>query len=72
MERVVAHADLNNCYASIEMFHNPDLRNRPLAVGGDVEERHGIILARSYEARAFGIKVGMALWRRGNYARGLQ
>jgi DNA polymerase-4 len=54
---------MNNCYASIEMFHNPKLRGVPLAVGGDAEERHGIILARSYETRPYGIKVGMALWQ---------
>ena len=60
--RTILHADLNNCYASIEMLHHPKLRGRPLAVGGSAEERHGIILARNYEARPFGIKVGQALW----------
>ena len=33
-----------------------------MAVGGSVEQRHGIILARNYEARSFGVKVGQALW----------
>jgi len=60
--RTVLHADLNNCYASIEMLHHPKLRGNPVAVGGSVEQRHGIILARNYEARPFGIKVGQALW----------
>ena len=58
----ILHTDMNNCYASIEMLHHPKLRGRPMAVGGSAEERHGIILARNYEARPFGIKVGQALW----------
>jgi DNA polymerase-4 len=45
------------------MLHHPNLRGHPVAVGGSVEERHGIILARNYEARPYGIKVGQALWQ---------
>ena len=60
--RTILHADMNNCYASIEMLHHPKLRGHPIAVGGSAEERHGIILARNYEARPYGIKVGQALW----------
>jgi len=60
--RTILHADMNNCYASIEMLHHPKLRGHPVAVGGSVESRHGIILARNYEARPYGIKVGQALW----------
>ena len=44
------------------MLHHPKLRGNPVAVGGSVEDRHGIILARNYEARPYGIKVGQALW----------
>ena len=54
--------DINNCYASIEMLHHPKLRGHPVAVGGSVESRHGIILAKNYEAKAFGIQVGNAIW----------
>jgi DNA polymerase-4 len=61
-EKIVLHCDLNNCYASIEMLHDPSLRGHPVAVGGDAEKRHGIILAKNYEAKAFGVQVGMALW----------
>lgn len=61
-ERTILHADMNNFYASVEMLHHPKLRGLPVAVGGSVEQRHGIILARNYEARPFGIKVGQALW----------
>ncbi|MCL1835217.1 MAG: DNA polymerase IV [Oscillospiraceae bacterium] len=60
--RTILHADLNNCYASIEMLHHPRLRGHPVAVGGSAEMRHGIILARNYEARPYGIKVGQTLW----------
>jgi len=61
-ERVIFHADLNNCYASIEMLHHPRLRGHPVAVGGSVEARHGIILAKNYEAKAYGIQVGNTIW----------
>ena len=61
--RTIIHADGNNFYASIEMLHNPKLRGHPVAVGGSVEARHGIILARNYEARAYDVKVGQALWQ---------
>jgi len=60
--RAIIHCDMNNCYASIEMLHHPKLRGHPVAVGGSVEMRHGIILARNYEARPYGVKVGQALW----------
>ena len=61
-DRVIFHADLNNCYASIEMLHHPKLRGHPVAVGGDAEARHGIILAKNYEAKAFNIQVGNTIW----------
>ena len=35
MNRVILHSDMNNCYASIELLHRPELRGKPLAVGGD-------------------------------------
>lgn len=56
------HSDLNACYASIEELHRPELRGRPLAVGGDVEQRHGIILAKNQLAKAQGVKTGQAIW----------
>lgn len=52
-ERVILHADMNNFYASVECMLNPKLRGHPVAVGGDVEARHGIILAKNYEAKAY-------------------
>lgn len=62
MERVIAHSDLNNFYASVECLYRPELRNKPLVVGGDQEARHGIVLAKNQIAKAFGIKTGDVLW----------
>ena len=63
MERTILHCDMNNFYASVECMLNPSLRGHPVAVGGDVENRHGIILAKNYEAKKFGIETGEALWQ---------
>ena len=63
MDRVILHSDMNNCYASIELLHHPELRGKPLAVGGDPEKRHGIVLAKDQLAKKAGVKTGMALWQ---------
>jgi DNA polymerase-4 len=63
MERVILHSDMNSCYASIEAKLNPKLRGLPLAVAGNVENRHGIILAKSQEAKVFGVKTGEPIWQ---------
>lgn len=63
MERVILHSDMNNCYANIELLHHPELRGKPLAVGGDPEARHGIVLAKDQLAKKAGVKTGMALWQ---------
>jgi DNA polymerase-4 len=53
-----------NCfYANVECAEHPELRGRPVAVGGDVERRHGIILAKNQEAKAAGVKTAEALWQ---------
>lgn len=62
-ERVILHSDINCCYASIELLHHPELRGKPVAVGGDPESRHGIVLTANYIAKEYGIKTGMALWQ---------
>lgn len=62
MERVILHSDLNSFYASVECFRDPSLRDKPVAVGGDVESRHGIILTRNQLAKPFGVRVGQAIW----------
>ena len=53
--RSVLHIDMNACYASIECLYDPSIRNLPVAVGGDVEARHGIILAKNQIAKRFGV-----------------
>lgn len=61
--RIIFHVDMNSFYASVEMAENPDLRGKPLAVAGNVEERKGIIVTCSYEAREKGVKTTMPLWQ---------
>ncbi|MEH7095115.1 DNA polymerase IV [Neobacillus vireti] len=60
--RVILHVDMNCFYASVEMAYNPELKGKPLAIAGNVEERRGIIVTCSYEARKFGVKTTMPLW----------
>lgn len=60
---MILHVDLNNFYASVECLYNPDLQDKPIAVCGDIEARHGIVLAKNYPAKAFGIKTGEAIWQ---------
>lgn len=62
MERVILHSDMNNCYASIEAKLNPKLRGLPIAVCGSQEDRHGIVLAKSEEAKKMGVKTGDVIW----------
>jgi DNA polymerase-4 len=52
----ILHADLDAFYASVEQLLDPALRGRPISVGG------GVVLAASYEARAHGVRAGMAGW----------
>ena len=54
-ERCILHCDMNNFYASVECMLHPPLRGHPVAVCGETEERHGIVLAKNYEAKAYGI-----------------
>lgn len=60
--REVLHCDLNNFYASCEVAQNPELRGKPVAVSGNPEKRHGIILAKSELAKKAGVKTGEAIW----------
>lgn len=63
MERVILHIDCNKFYASVECLHNPEIRNKPVAVGGSPETRHGIILTKNEIASKYGITVGEPLWK---------
>lgn len=60
--RVILHVDMNSFYASVEMAYNPSLKGKPLAIAGNPEERRGIIVTCSYEARKHGVKTTMAVW----------
>ena len=63
MSRVILHCDANCFYASVEMLYNPAIRNSPVAVGGSVEARHGIILTKNQKAKECGVKTGEAIWQ---------
>ena len=63
MGRHILHVDQNCFYASVEMQRHPELRDKPLAVCGSQEERHGIVLAANYAAKPFGVRTGMAIWQ---------
>lgn len=54
--RDILHCDLNNFYASVECRDNPSLNGHPVAVCGSVEDRAGIVLAKNYLAKEFGVK----------------
>lgn len=62
-ERTILHSDANCFYASVEHLHHPELSGKPIAVGGDPEARHGIVLTADYIAKKYGVKTGMALWQ---------
>lgn len=62
MDRIILHCDLNNFYASVECILNPDLTDKCIAVCGDVENRHGIVLAKNTNAKLMGVKTGEAVW----------
>ena len=62
MERVILHADMNNFYASVECLDNPSLQGKPVAVCGNPELRHGIVLAKNQIAKKYGVRTGSAIW----------
>ena len=58
MNRVILHLDLNNYYASVECLYRPEIRKFPVAVCGDIELRHGIVLSKNQKAKIRGVKTG--------------
>ena len=62
-ERWILHCDCNSFYASVELLSHPELRDKPVAVCGDPESRHGIILAKNQAAKRFGIQTAETLWQ---------
>jgi DNA polymerase-4 len=63
METILSHIDVNSCYANLAVQHYPYLKGKCVAVGGDPESRHGIILASNQAAKKYGVKTGSALWQ---------
>ena len=63
MERTILHCDLNGFYASVELRDRPDLWDKPVAVCGDPESRHGIILAKNEAAKRFQVKTAETIWQ---------
>ena len=61
-DRAILHSDANCFYASCEMVLQPELRGKAVAVCGKVEDRHGIVLAKSEKAKKAGITTGMPNW----------
>lgn len=63
MDRTILHCDLNSFYASVELLEHPELLEYPVAVCGDPESRHGIILAKNEPAKRFQIKTAETIWQ---------
>ncbi|MBE6680128.1 MAG: DNA polymerase IV [Ruminococcaceae bacterium] len=62
MDRVILHSDLNSFFASVETVLNPSLAEYPMAVCGDPDKRHGIILAKNEKAKKFGVVTAETIW----------
>jgi len=60
--RVILHVDMNSFFAAVEMAYDSSLKGKPLAIAGNPDERKGIVVTCSYEARKFGVKTTMTVW----------
>lgn len=60
---MILHCDMNGFFASVELLDYPELRDKPMAVCGDPESRHGIILAKNEIAKRYGIVTAETLWQ---------
>lgn len=61
--RVIAHCDCNSFFASVELLRYPELAHKPVAVGGNEDNRHGIILAKNEAAKKFNVQTAETLWQ---------
>ena len=62
-ERLIFHCDCNNFFASCEMLEKPELRDVPMAVAGDPEERVGVVVAKNELAKKYGVKTTDTVWQ---------
>lgn len=62
MEKIYLHCDMNNYFASVEIISDPSLKDIPMVVSGDPSTRHGIVLARNYLAKDYGIMTGESIY----------
>lgn len=62
-DRVILHCDMNSFFASVELLSLPELREKPVAVCGNPENRHGIILAKNEHAKKFGVVTAETVWQ---------
>ena len=63
MDRTILHCDLNSFYASVELLEHPELRDKPVAVCGDPESRHGVILAKNEAAKSYKVQTAETVWQ---------
>ena len=63
MDRTILHCDLNGFFASVELLSHPELSDKPVAVCGNPENRHGIILAKNEIAKAYNVKTAETIWQ---------
>ena len=63
LDRVILHCDANSYYASVECLYTPEIREKPVAVSGNAEARHGIILTKNTIAKRYGVRTGEAIWQ---------
>lgn len=61
--RVILHSDCNGFFASVECLYNPDIRNKPVAVCGSADKRHGIVLAKNEIAKKYKVLTGETIWQ---------
>ena len=62
MDRIILHCDCNSFFASVELLDHPDLVNVPVAIGGNSENRKGIILAKNEPAKKYGVVTAETIW----------
>lgn len=62
-QRVILHCDMNSFFASVELLERPDLKDVPVAVCGDPDSRHGIILAKNQLAKKAGVVTAETIWQ---------